>query len=179
MDNKIIYSMIRVGKIHPPNKQVLKDISLSYFYGAKIGVLGANGAGKSSLLRIMAGVDKDFLGETVLAPGYTVGYLEQEPLLDEKRTVREVVEEGAQHIVDALRQYDEINACFGDDLSPEEMDDLIDKQGALQDKLDHLNAWDLDSRLELAMDALRCPPAETSIAVALPPTTIIRLAMLK
>lgn len=165
MDNKIIYSMIRVGKIHPPNKQVLKDISLSYFYGAKIGVLGANGAGKSSLLRIMAGVDKDFLGETVLAPGYTVGYLEQEPLLDEKRTVREVVEEGAQHIVDALRQYDEINARFGDDLSPEEMDDLIDKQGALQDKLDHLNAWDLDSRLELAMDALRCPPAETSIAV--------------
>lgn len=157
--------MIRVGKIHPPNKQVLKDISLSYFYGAKIGVLGANGAGKSSLLRIMAGVDKDFLGETVLAPGYTVGYLEQEPLLDEKRTVREVVEEGAQHIVDALRQYDEINARFGDDLSPEEMDDLIDKQGALQDKLDHLNAWDLDSRLELAMDALRCPPAETSIAV--------------
>lgn len=165
MDNKIIYSMIRVGKIHPPNKQVLKDISLSYFYGAKIGVLGANGAGKSSLLRIMAGVDKDFLGETVLAPGYTVGYLEQEPLLDEKRTVREVVEEGAQHIVDALRQYDEINARFGDDLSPEEMDDLIDKQGALQDKLDHLNAWDLDSRLELAMDALRCPPADTSIAV--------------
>lgn len=165
MDNKVIYSMIRVGKIHPPNKQVLKDISLSYYYGAKIGVLGANGAGKSSLLRIMAGVDPDFLGETVLAPGYTIGYLEQEPLLDEKRTVREVVEEGAQHIVDALRQYDEINARFGEDLSSEEMDSLIEQQGLLQEQLDHLNAWDLDSRLELAMDALRCPPADSPIAV--------------
>jgi ATP-binding cassette ChvD family protein len=163
-DQKIIYSMIGVGKIHPPNKQVLRDISLSYYYGAKIGVLGLNGAGKSSLLRIMAGVDQDFLGKTAIAPGFTVGYLEQEPQLDDSKTVREIVEEGAQEVVDALRQFDEINLRFGEDLSAAKLDELIEKQGKLQDKLDHMNAWDLDSRLDLAMDALRCPPGETPVA---------------
>ena len=164
-DNKVIYSMIGVGKIVPPNRVILRDISLSYFYGAKIGVLGLNGSGKSSLLRIMAGVDKDFIGETILSSGYTIGFLEQEPLLDEARTVRAVVEEGAQEVVDALRQFDELNARFGEDLSPEEMDKLIEDQGKLQDKLDHMDAWNLDSRLELAMDALRCPPGDTPVSV--------------
>jgi ATP-binding cassette ChvD family protein len=157
--------MIGVGKIVPPNRVILRDISLSYFYGAKIGVLGLNGAGKSSLLRIMAGVDKDYIGETILNPGYTVGFLEQEPLLDETRTVRAVVEEGAQEVVDALRQFDELNARFGEELSPDEMDKLIEDQGKLQDKLDHMDAWNLDSRLELAMDALRCPPGDTPVSV--------------
>ena len=164
-DKKIIYSMIRVGKIVPPNKKILEDISLSYYYGAKIGVLGLNGAGKSTLLRIMAGVDKDFTGETVIAPGYTIGYLEQEPLLDETRTVRELVEEGVQEIVDTLRQFDEINMKFAEPMSDEEMNALIEEQGKLQDKLDHMNAWDLDSRLELAMDALRTPPGDTPVNV--------------
>ncbi|MCL4262217.1 MAG: energy-dependent translational throttle protein EttA [Anaerolineae bacterium] len=164
-DKKIIYSMIGVGKVVPPNKKILEDISLSYFYGAKIGVLGLNGAGKSSLLRIMAGVDQDYIGETVISPGYTIGFLEQEPLVDETRTVREVVEEGAQEIVDALKAYDAINLKFGEPMSDEEMNDLIEEQGKLQDKLDHLNAWDLDSRLELAMDALRTPPGDTPIAI--------------
>ena len=164
-DKKIIYSMRGVGKIYPPNKQVLHDISLSYFYGAKIGVLGLNGSGKSSLLRIMAGVDQDFLGQTTVVPGFTIGYLEQEPQLDDSKTVRDIVEEGAQDVVDALREFDEINLKFGEDLSPDELDDLIDKQGKLQDKLDHMNAWDLDSRLDLAMDALRCPPGETAVSI--------------
>ncbi|MCS6826327.1 MAG: energy-dependent translational throttle protein EttA [Caldilinea sp.] len=165
MSTKIIYSMIGVGKVYPPNKQVLRDISLSYFYGAKIGVLGLNGSGKSTLLRIMAGVDKDFIGETVLAPGYTIGYLEQEPQLDENKTVREVVEEGVQEVIDALREFDEINARFAEDLTPEEMDDLMARQAEVQDRLDALNAWDLDSRLDLAMDALRCPPGDTPVKV--------------
>ncbi|MBO9393850.1 energy-dependent translational throttle protein EttA [Caldilinea sp.] len=165
MSTKIIYSMIGVGKIYPPNKQVLRDISLSYFYGAKIGVLGLNGSGKSTLLRIMAGVDKDFIGETVLAPGYTIGYLEQEPQLDESKTVREVVEEGVQEVIDALREFDEINARFAEELTPEEMDELMTRQAEVQDRLDALNAWDLDSRLELAMDALRCPPGDTPVKV--------------
>ena len=164
-DNKVIYSMIGVGKIVPPNRTILRDISLSYFYGAKIGVLGLNGAGKSSLLRIMAGVDKNYIGETILNSGYTVGFLEQEPLLDETRTVRAVVEEGAQEVVDALSQFDKLNARFGEDLSPDEMDKLIEDQGKLQDKLDHMDAWNLDSRLELAMDALNCPPGDTPVAV--------------
>ncbi len=164
-DNKVTYSMIGVGKIVPPNRVILRDISLSYFYGAKIGVLGLNGAGKSSLLRIMAGVDKDHIGETILNPGYTVGFLEQEPLLDETRTVRAVVEEGAQEVVDALSKFDELNARFGEDLSPEQMDKLIEDQGKLQDKLDHMDAWNLDSRLELAMDALNCPPGDTPVSV--------------
>jgi sulfate-transporting ATPase len=162
-DTKIIYSMIRVGKIVPPNRQVLKDISLSYFYGAKIGVIGLNGAGKSTLLRIMAGVDRDFFGETVIAPGYTIGFLEQEPRLDDSLTVRQTVEQGVQPIVDLLRHYDEVNERFGD--PDADMDALIAEQAALQEQLDHLDAWDLDSRLELAMDALRCPPGDTPVAV--------------
>jgi ATP-binding cassette ChvD family protein len=165
MSTKIIYSMVKVGKSYPPNKQVLRDISLSYFYGAKIGVLGLNGSGKSTLLRIMAGVEKEFNGETMMAPGYTIGYLEQEPQLDDSKTVRAVVEEGVQEVVDALREFDEINARFGEDLSADEMDALIQRQGDVQEKLDALNAWDLDSRLEQAMDALRCPPGETPVAV--------------
>ena len=164
-DKKVIYSMIRVGKIIPPNKYILSHISLSYFYGAKIGVLGLNGAGKSSLLRIMAGVDQDYLGETVLAPGFTVGFLEQEPQLDESKMVRDIVEEGAQEIVDALREFDEINLKFAEPLSSDELDALIEKQGKLQDKLDHMDAWDLDSRLELAMDAMRCPPGDTPVSI--------------
>lgn len=164
-DTKIIYSMMRVGKIVPPNKEVLRNISLSYFYGAKIGVLGLNGAGKSTLLRIMAGVDQEFMGETAVTPGYTIGFLEQEPTLDDSKTVRDIVEEGAQDIVDALRQFDELNLKFGEPLSDDEMDDLIAKQGKLQEKLDHMNAWDIDSRLELAMDALRCPPGDTPVAI--------------
>jgi sulfate-transporting ATPase len=164
-DKKVIYSMMGVGKVVPPNKQILRDISLSYFYGAKIGVLGLNGAGKSTLLRIMAGVDKDFVGETAVSPGYTIGYLEQEPQLDDSKTVRDIVEEGAQEVVDALREFDEINLKFGEPLSDDEMNDLIERQGALQDKLDHMDAWNLDSRLELAMDALRTPPGDTPVAV--------------
>ncbi|MEN6408705.1 MAG: ATP-binding cassette domain-containing protein, partial [Anaerolineaceae bacterium] len=165
MPDKIIYSMVGVGKIYPPNKQVIRDISLSFFYGAKIGVLGLNGAGKSSLLRIMAGVDTDYIGETILSPGYSIGFLEQEPQLDNAKTVRQVVEEGAQEIVDALHRFDEINQRFSEPLSTEEMDHLIQQQGELQDQLDHLNAWDLDSRLELAMDALRCPSGDTPVNV--------------
>jgi sulfate-transporting ATPase len=165
MSTKIIYSMMRVGKIYPPQKQVLRDISLSYFYGAKIGVLGLNGAGKSTLLRIMAGVEKDFVGETTLAPGYTVGYLEQEPQLAAGKTVREIVEEGVQEVVDALREFDEINARFAEPLDADEMDALMNRQAEVQDRLDSLNAWDLDSRLELAMDALRCPPGDALVDV--------------
>jgi energy-dependent translational throttle protein EttA len=165
MNNKVIYSMIGVGKVYPPNKQVLRDIYLSYFYGAKIGVLGLNGSGKSTLLRIMAGVDPDHLGETVLAPGHTIGYLEQEPLLDDSKSVRQIVEEGVQEVVDALRDFDAINNRFGEDLTPGEMDRLIEQQGKLQEKLDRMNAWDLDSRLELALDALRCPPGDTAVSV--------------
>jgi ATP-binding cassette ChvD family protein len=163
-NNKVIYSMIGVGKIVPPNKQILRDISLSYFYGAKIGVLGLNGAGKSTLLRIMAGVDTDIIGETVLVSGHTVGFLEQEPQLDDSKTVREIVEEGVQEVVDALHEFDKINAAFAEPMTDEEMERLIDRQGKLQDKLDRLNAWDLDSRLELAMDALRCPPGDTAVS---------------
>ena len=164
-DKKVIYSMIGVGKIVPPNRQILRDISLSYFYGAKIGVLGLNGAGKSTLLRIMAGIDNDYVGETVLAPGYTVDYLAQEPQLDETKTVRQIVEEGAQEVVDALQAFEEINLKFAEPMSEDELNDLIEKQGKLQDQLDHMNAWDLDSRLELAMDALRCPPGDTPVSV--------------
>ena len=164
-DKKVIYSMMGVGKIVPPNKQILRDISLSYFYGAKIGVLGLNGAGKSTLLRIMAGVDTEYVGETAVSPGYTIGYLEQEPQLDENKTVRDIVEEGAQEVVDALREFDEVNMKFGEPLSDDEMNDLIEKQGVLQDKLDHMDAWNLDSRLELAMDALRTPPGDTAVSV--------------
>jgi sulfate-transporting ATPase len=162
--NKIIYSMIRVSKFYD-KKPVLKDISLSYFYGAKIGVLGLNGAGKSSLLRILAAVDKDFNGETILSEGYTVGYLEQEPLVNVDKTVRKVVEEGVQETVDLLQEFDEINNRFAEPMDDDAMDKLIQRQSAVQDKLDAMDAWDLDSRLEMAMEALRCPPADTSVKV--------------
>src|SRR6266446_51645 len=165
MSTKVIYSMVGVGKTYPPSKQVLRDISLSYFYGAKIGVIGLNGAGKSTLLRIMAGVEKAFNGETVLAPGYTIDYLEQEPVLDDAKTVRAMVEEGVQEVVDALREFEDINAQFATDLSDAAMEALLARQASVQDKLDTTNAWDLDSRLELAMDALRCPPGDTPVAV--------------
>lgn len=163
-DKQIIYSMHKVGKVYK-NKHVLKDISLSYFYGAKIGVLGLNGAGKSTLLKIMAGVDTDHLGETTMSKGYSVGYLEQEPTLDPDKTVKEVVQEGCQEIVDLLKEFDEVNMKFGEDMSDDEMNALLDKQAKLQDKLDASNAWDLDSRLELAMEALRCPPSEQKCGV--------------
>jgi energy-dependent translational throttle protein EttA len=162
--NKIIYSMVRVSKFYD-KKPVLKDISLSYFYGAKIGVLGLNGAGKSSLLRILAGEDSEFNGETILSEGYTVGYLEQEPLVDVDKTVRQVVEEGVQAVVDLHAEFETINAQFAEPLSDDEMDRLIQRQGEVQEELDALDAWDLDSRLEMAMDALRCPPGDTSVKV--------------
>ncbi|MFN8440052.1 MAG: ATP-binding cassette domain-containing protein [Caldilineaceae bacterium] len=165
MSTKIIYSMYKVGKTYPPNKQVLRDISLSYFYGAKIGVLGLNGAGKSTLLRIMAGVEKDFNGEVMLQPGYSIGYLEQEPLVDSNKTVIEVVKEGVQEIVDILAEYDELNMKFAEDLSADEMDKVMARQAEVQDRIDALDAWDLDSKLELAMDALRCPPGDMPVSV--------------
>ncbi|KPK02820.1 MAG: ABC transporter ATP-binding protein [Nitrospira bacterium SG8_35_4] len=162
--NKIIYSMIGVAKFYN-KRQVLKNISLSYFYGAKIGVIGLNGSGKSSLLRILAGTDRDFHGETVLSPGHTVGILEQEPVVDEKKTVREIVEEGVKNTVDLLNEYNRINEKFAEPMSDDEMSRLIERQGEVQEKLDALEAWDLDSRLEMAMDALRCPPADTPVSV--------------
>ncbi len=162
--NKIIYSMIGVSKFYD-QKPVLKDIYLSYFYGAKIGVLGLNGAGKSSLLRILSGQDKDFNGETAISPGFTVGIQEQEPQLDETKTVKEIVQEGVQEIVDTLKEYDEINAKFAEPMSDDEMNDLLERQGKVQEKLDHLDAWDIDSKLELAMDVLNCPPPDTQIKV--------------
>jgi ATP-binding cassette ChvD family protein len=162
--NKIIYSMVGVSKFYD-KKPILKDIYLSYFYGAKIGVIGLNGSGKSSLLRILAGVDKDFIGETVISPGFTVGFLEQEPLIDDNRTVREVVEEAVQETVDLLKEFEEINAKFGEEMSDDEMSALLERQGEVQEKLDHQEAWDLDARLEMAMDALRCPPPETPVKI--------------
>jgi len=162
--NKIIYSMIRVSKFYD-KKQVLKDISISYFYGAKIGVLGLNGAGKSSLLRIFAGVDKEYNGETVISPGLTLGLLDQEPQLDNTKTVREVVEEGLQEAVDLLKEFNLINDRFADPMSDDEMNKLIERQGEVQERIDALDAWDLDSRLEMAMDALRCPVGETPVNV--------------
>src|SRR5438067_1821656 len=160
--NKIIYSMIGVSKFHG-KKQVLKDIYLSYFYGAKIGVIGLNGSGKSSLLRILAGTDRDFIGETVLSPGHTVGFLEQEPQLDETKSVREIVEQGVQPVIDLLKEFDKINNAFAD--PDADMDKLMDRHGKVQDKLDAAGAWDLDSKLEMAMDALRCPPGETLVRI--------------
>jgi sulfate-transporting ATPase len=162
--NKIIYSMIGVGKYYD-KKPILKDIYLSYFYGAKIGVIGLNGSGKSSLLRILAGVDKEFVGETAVSSGYTIGYLEQEPQLDDTKTVREIVEEGVQEVVDLLKEYDAINDKFAEPMDDDQMNALLEKQGEVQEKLDAAKGWDLDSRLEMAMDALRCPPGETSIKV--------------
>jgi ATP-binding cassette ChvD family protein len=162
--NKVIYSMIGVSKYYD-KKPILKDIYLSYFYGAKIGVLGLNGSGKSSLLHILAGMDKEYNGETVLSPGHTVGLLEQEPKLDNTKTVRETVEEGVHETVVALREYNLISEKFAEPMSDDEMNKLIERQGEVQEKLDALDAWDLDSRLEMAMDALRCPTGETPINI--------------
>ncbi|CAG0939157.1 partial Energy-dependent translational throttle protein EttA, partial [Candidatus Brocadiaceae bacterium] len=158
--NKIIYSMHKVSK-HYEKKPVLKDISLSYFYGAKIGVLGLNGSGKSSLLRILAGKDKDFNGQATLSPGYTVGFLEQEPFLDETKTVREIAEQGVQELVELHNEYNRINEQFAEPMSDEDMNNLIERQGEVQGKIEALGAWDLDARLEMAMDALRCPEGDT------------------
>jgi ATP-binding cassette ChvD family protein len=162
--NKVIYSMIRVSKYYD-KRPVLEDISLSYFYGAKIGVLGLNGSGKSSLLRILAGVDKEFVGQTVISPGLTVGFLEQEPRLDESKTVREVVEEAVRDTVNLIEEFNRINEKLAGPMPDEEMSKVLDRQAAVQEKLDALDAWDLDSRLEMALDALRCPPGDTPVKV--------------
>ena len=161
--DKIIYSMIRVSKRHG-QKEVLKDISLSYFYSAKIGVLGLNGAGKSTLLKILAGVDTAFEGKTVLAPGYTIGYLEQEPLAHEERTVREVVEDGVAGLKAIVREYEEINEKFSEPMDDEAMNALIERQSKVQEEMDAQNLWDLDSRIDMAMDALRCPPPDMPVS---------------
>ena len=165
-DKKVIFSMVGVNKIYPPQKQVLKNIYLSFFYGAKIGIIGLNGSGKSSLLKIIAGIDKSYQGEVVFSPGYSVGYLEQEPQLDVDKTVIEVVREGVQPIMDLLAEFDEVNAAFADpDVleDPDKMDALIARQAELQDKLDAADAWNIDSKLERAMDALQCPPDDQTI----------------
>ena len=165
-DKKIIFSMVGVSKTYPPQKQVLKNIYLSFFYGAKIGIIGLNGSGKSSLLKIIAGIDKDYQGEVVFSPGYSVGYLEQEPHLDPEKTVIEVVREGVQPVMDLLREFDEVNAAFADpDVleDPDKMDKLIQRQGELQDALDACDAWNIDSKLERAMDALQCPPDDQKV----------------
>ena len=161
---KVIYTMVNVSKFYG-QKQVLKDIYLSYFYGAKIGVLGLNGSGKSSLLKILAGLDSEFAGETILSKGLSVGYLEQEPLVDYKKTVREVVEEGVKQTTDLLNEYEKISEEFANPMADDEMDKLIEKQGRIQEKLDHMDAWDLDSKLKMAMDALRCPAGDTLVNV--------------
>ena len=161
---KIIYSMMKVSKSYE-KKTVIKDISLSYYYGAKIGVLGLNGSGKSSLLRIMAGVDKEYNGEAGLSDGYTVGHLEQEPLVDSEKTVKAVVEEGMQEIVDIVKEYNEISEKFAEPMSDDEMNKLLERQGELQEEIEKQNAWDIESRLEMAMDALRCPPGDTLVNV--------------
>ncbi len=163
-EKKVIYSMIGVSKFYD-KKPVLKDINLSYFYGAKIGVLGLNGSGKSSLLRILAGVDSDFVGKTSISSGLTVGLLEQEPLLDDDKTVRQIVEEGVQETVDLLEEFNQINEKFAEPMSDDEMNNLITRQGEVQEKLDALDGWDLDARLDMAMDALRCPPADEVINI--------------
>jgi energy-dependent translational throttle protein EttA len=163
-DKKIIFSMVGVSKVFPPNnKQVLKDIYLSFFYGAKIGIIGLNGSGKSTLMRIIAGEEKSFQGQVVFSPGYSVGYLAQEPKLDNTKTVREIVEEGVQELVNILKEYDEVNLKFAEPMSEEEMNDLIERQGELSDLIEQHNGWELDSRLERAMDALRCPEPDTPI----------------
>lgn len=163
MSEQIIFSMAGVSKVIPPTRQILKNIYLSFFYGAKIGVLGLNGSGKSTLLKIIAGLDKSYTGEVVFSPGFSVGYLEQEPLLDPNKTVKEIVEEGVQEVVDLLKEFDEINAAFGE--PDADFDVLMERQGNVQEKLDQMDAWELDSKLERAMDALRCPPSDTQIKV--------------
>ena len=162
-DKKIIFSMVGVTKVYPPSKQVLKDIYLSFFYGAKIGIIGLNGSGKSTLLKIIAGVEKSFLGDVVFSSGYSVGYLEQEPLLDNTKTVKEIVQEGVQEVVSLLKEYDEVNNKFSEPMTDDEMDKLIMRQGELTELLDTHDAWNLDTKLERAMDALRCPDGDTLV----------------
>jgi energy-dependent translational throttle protein EttA len=164
-DRKIIFSMVNVSKTFPPHKQVLKDIYLSFFYGAKIGIIGLNGSGKSTLLKIIAGIEKSFQGNVVFSPGYSIGYLEQDPQLDNSKTVIEIVREGVQETVDLLKEYEEVNLKFSEPLNDTEMDKLIQRQGELTELLDHANAWDLDSRLERAMDALQCPEGDRPVSV--------------
>ncbi|HQI45226.1 MAG TPA: ATP-binding cassette domain-containing protein, partial [Bacteroidales bacterium] len=162
-DKKIIFSMVGVSKIFPPHKQVLKDIYLSFYYGAKIGIIGLNGSGKSTVLKIIAGIEQSYQGKVVFSPGYSVGYLEQDPKLDTSKTVKEIVQEGVQEVVDLLKEYEEINLKFAEPMSDDEMNKLIERQGALTELLEHHNAWELDSKLERAMDALRCPDGDSSI----------------
>jgi len=164
-DKQVIFSLIGVGRIHPPKKQVLKDIYLSFYYGAKIGVLGLNGSGKSTLLRIIAGLDKDYIGEMTMSKGYTVGLLEQEPQLDKGKTVKEVVEEGRKEVIALLREYEAVSNKLGESLSPNEMETLLEKQSQLQEKIEAANGWELENELEVAMDALRCQPPETKVEV--------------
>ncbi len=162
-DNKIIFSMVGVGKLIPPNKQILKDIYLSFFYGAKIGIIGLNGSGKSTLLKIIAGVDPSYQGNIAFSPGYSIGLLEQEPHLDDSKTVKEIVEEGVQEVADLLKEYEAINLKFGEPMSDDEMNELIERQGKLTDLIDQHDAWELDSKLERAMDALRCPESDSPV----------------
>jgi len=167
-DKKVIFSMHRVNKVTPAGKQILKDVTLGFYYGAKIGILGANGAGKSTVMRIIAGLDEAYTGDVTWSPGLSVGYLSQEPELDESKTVREIVEEGTAEIVNVLKEYEEINAKFMDEAvlnSPDKMEALINRQAEVQDRIDALNAWELDTKLSIAMDALRCPPDDTKIGV--------------
>ena len=162
-DKQIIFSLVGVGRVHPPKRQVLKDIYLSFFYGAKIGVLGLNGSGKSTLLRIIAGVDKDYLGEVSFSKGYSVGYLEQEPQFTAGKTVKEIVQEGRKEILNLLEEYEKVNERFAEEMSSEEMDKLLERQGELQEKIEAANGWEVETELEIAMDALRCPPPDTKV----------------
>lgn len=164
-DEKIIFSMVGVSKTFPPHKKVLNNIYLSFFYGAKIGIIGLNGSGKSTLLKIIAGIEKSFEGEVVFSPGYKVGYLEQDPHLDETKTVKEIVQEGVQEVVDLLKEYEELNAKFAEPMDDDQMNKLIERQGELTEKIDHADGWNLDSKLERAMDALRCPEPDASVKV--------------
>src|ERR1035437_4268615 len=156
-DNKIIFSMVGVSKTFPPQKKVLSNIYLSFFYGAKIGIIGLNGSGKSTLLKIIAGVEKSFQGDVVFSPGYSVGYLEQEPKFDETKTVKEIVQEGVQEVMNLLKEYEEVNNKFAEPMTDDEMNKLIERQGELTEKIDHAEGWEIDSKLDRAMDALRCP----------------------
>ena len=165
-DKKVIFSMVNVGKTTPQGKQILKNIYLSFYYGAKIGILGLNGAGKSTVMKIIAGLDESYQGDVVFSPGYSVGYLPQEPELDESKTVKQIVQEGAQETVDILAEFEEINNSFMDEEilnNPDKMEKLIDRQAKVQEKIDQMDAWNLDTRLERAMDALRCPEGESPI----------------
>jgi energy-dependent translational throttle protein EttA len=164
-DKQVIFSLIGVGRVHPPKKQVLKDIYLSFYYGAKIGVIGLNGSGKSTLLRIIAGLDKDYIGEITMSKGYTVGLLEQEPQLDKNKTVKEIVEEGRAEVVSLLHEYEAVSNKLGENISPEDMEKLLEKQSRLQEKIEAANGWELENELEVAMDALRCPPPDSKIDV--------------